>query len=181
MQMISILYDVGRYRKFLNRGVDKDDTVIELGPHIGESTKLYVKKTRLTIAVDKSRQSEKAFERILPEYKNLRLVRGDVREFNTIKKVITLTKKCDVLAIDMGGGRYPDTVFKVWATWTGIFKPKHSVIRNRGLAEFIQRAEVHDKTIIKKFPDDGWLAEWGRAVPYALKKQLDEFDFWVKV
>lgn len=177
--MISILYDVNRYRKFLNKEVNEGDTVIELGPHLGESTKLYVKKTRLTVAVDKSSQTEKAFEKILPKFKNLRLVKGDVRNFETIKKVMILTKGCDILAVDMGGGRFSDTVFKVWATWAGIFRPKHSVLRNRGLAEFIQRAEIHDKSVMKEFPDDGWLAEWGRATPYALKKQLKEFEFWV--
>jgi len=179
--MISILYDVNYYRKFLNEQVNKGDVVVELGPHLGESTKMYVGKTKLTVAVDKSLQTENAFKGILPEFPSLRLVKGDVREFETIKRVMNLTKRCDILAVDMGGGRYPDTVFKVWATWAGIFKPKQSVIRNRGLAEFIQRARIHDSSILKKFSDDGWLAEWGRATPYTLKKQLEEFRFWVEL
>ena len=177
--MISILYDVNRYRKFLAERVNDGNTVIELGPHLGESTRLYVEKTELTVAVDKSSQTEKAFEKILPRFKNLRLVKGDVREFGTIQKAMDLTQRCDVLAVDMGGGRFSDTVFKVWATWAGIFRPKHSVLRNRGLAEFIQRAEIHDESVMRKFPDDGWLAEWGRATPHTLKKQLKEFEFWV--
>jgi len=122
--MISILYDVKRYREFLNEQVREGDIVIELGPHLGESTKLYVGRTKLTVAVDKSSQTEKAFKRILPEFQNLKLIKGDVREFKTIKKVMNLIKRCDVLAVDMGGGRYPDTVFKVWATWTGIFNQR---------------------------------------------------------
>ncbi|OYT40006.1 MAG: hypothetical protein B6U86_04745 [Candidatus Altiarchaeales archaeon ex4484_43] len=177
--MISIVYNVERYRKLLSREVKKGDIVIELGPHIGRGTLSYIDGTRLTVTVDKSSQSENAFEEIKGRCPNLRFVRGDVRSFETIEKVLKLTRRCDLMAIDIGGGRFPDTVFKVWATWSGIFKPRDSIIRNRGIAEFVQRAEVRDDSIKRKFEDDGWLSEWGRAMPHKLKKQLDEFGFWV--
>ncbi|MEA3255468.1 MAG: hypothetical protein U9Q22_06505 [Candidatus Altiarchaeota archaeon] len=177
--MISLLYEVNEYRKFLNGKVKGNFVVIELGPHLGQATKLYLDRTKQTIVVDKSIQAETAMKKI--QSQNLRFIKGDVRSFKTIQEVLEITKGCDLLAVDMGGGRYPDTVFKVWAVWSGIFKPRHSVIRNRGLAEFTQRVEVRDKSIKKEFPDDGWMSTWGRALPHHLKKQMQEFKFWIDV
>jgi hypothetical protein len=177
--MISIVYRVGEYRNLLNRWVRKGDVVIELGPHIGKGTIPYLERTKMTVAVDKSLQSERFFEGIGGRYPHLRFVRGDARSFNTVERVLEVTDRCDLIAVDLGGGRFPDTVFKVWATWSGIFEPRNSIIRNRGLAEFVQRAEILDDSIRRKFEDDGWLSEWGRAMPYKLRKQLDEFNFWV--
>ncbi len=179
--MISIVYNVEKYRRLLNNEIKKGDIVIELGPHLGKGTLSYLERTKLTIVVDKSSQSENCFEEIKESYLNLRFIKGDVRSFSTVEKIMEITRKCDLMAIDLGGGRFPDTVFKVWATWSGIFEPENSIIRNRGLAEFVQRAEIRDDSIKKKFEDDGWLSEWGRAMPYKLKKQLDEFRFWVDV
>ena len=177
--MISITYDVNRYREILNNTIKEQDTVIEIGPHMGGYMKNYIPRTKETVAVDKAIQSERSIKKLENEFKNLKFVRGDVRCFETVKKVLELTKKCDVLCVDMGGGRYPDTVFKVWSVWSGVFKPRDSLIRNRGLGEFVQRAKVDDNSIIQKFDDYGWMKTWGRSVPYDLKKQMDEFKFWV--
>ncbi len=179
--MISITYKVSHYRKILNKIISENDTVIEIGPHIGEYLKNYIPRTKLTIAVDKADQSEACIKPLENEFKNLNFVKGDVRSFDTVKRVLEIIKKCDVLCVDMGGGRYPDTVFKVWSVWSGIFKPRDSIIRNRGLGEFIQRAKVTDDSIIRQFEDSGWMETWGRAVPYNLKKQMEEFKYWVDV
>jgi hypothetical protein len=98
-----------------------------------------------------------------------------------MKDVVQLTRSCDVLAVDLGGGRFPDTVFKVWAAWSGVLKPRDSVIRNRGLAEFLQRAKIADDSLKMEFSDGGWMSVWGRATPSKLKDQLGEFGFWIKV
>lgn len=179
--MIVVAYDVRRYREILNGMVEKGNTVIEIGPHIGGGTRLYTSKTNLTIAVDKSVQAEIAIIRLQKKFKNLKFIKGDARDFDTVKQVLKFTNNCDVLAVDMGGGRFPDTVFKVWALWSGVFKPRDSIIRNRGIGEFLQRARVEDKSIEIKFPDDGWLSTWGRATPYRLKKQMEEFRFWIDI
>ena len=179
--MISIVYNVEKYRKLLNKQVKKGDVVIEIGPHSGKSTLSYVSKTKLTVVGDIAIQSKIAFKNILKEHKNLIFIEGDARSFDTIKKVIKITKNCDFLAIDLGGGRYPDTVFKVWAVWSGIFKPKNSLIRNRGLGEFIKRAIIKDDYFNREFPDSGWLSEWGRGIPSNLKEQLGEFKFWIDI
>ncbi|MEM4347399.1 MAG: SAM-dependent methyltransferase [Candidatus Altiarchaeota archaeon] len=179
--MISIVYDVDIYRKILRERVNEGDIVIEIGPHIGKSTSCYERKVKLGILVDKSIESEKGLQSLLKKNKNLKFIKGDARSFKTVKKVMELTNSCNFLALDVGGGRYPDTVFKIWAIWSGVFKPKNSVIRNRGLAEFVQKLKIEDKSLKRKFRDDGWLSEYGRAIPSALKKQLDEFKFWVNI
>ncbi|MEA1924420.1 MAG: SAM-dependent methyltransferase [Candidatus Altiarchaeota archaeon] len=179
--MIRIAYKKERYRRLLADMVDEGDTVIEVGPHLGKSTRGYVNRAEKVFAVDKSPQAKEAMNELQRECPNLVFVEGDVRSFETVEALMKETGECDLLAVDMGGGRYPDTVFKVWATLSGVFEPKKSLIRNRGLAEFVQRAEVADKSVIKDFHVNGWLSEYGRGIPYKLKKQLDEFRFWVDI
>ena len=179
--MISIVYDVKKYRELLAKTVKEGDVVVEVGPHIGRSTLSYIERAKLAVAVDVGEQSVAAFRKLEKEFPHLRFVSGDARSFATMKEVVKITGRCDVLAVDLGGGRFPDTVFKVWAAWSGVFKPRDSVIRNRGLAEFLQRARIDDDSLKRAFSDDGWLSVWGRATPSKLKDQLGEFGFWIKV
>jgi len=179
--MISIVYEVSAYRRLLADNVKTGDIVIELGPHTGVSTASYAKKAKFVVAVDIGKESDGPFKKITAEFPQVRYINADARSFETIKKVMKLAKKCDVLAVDLGGGRYPDTVFKVWGAWSGVFAPRDSIIRNRGLAEFLQRAQIKDKTIIRNFDDSGWLSEWGRATPSKIRDQLAEFKFYVNV
>ncbi len=170
--MISIVYDQKRYHEILSDIVTSDDVVIEIGPHLGESTKA-LKVAKKVIAVDKADQSEAAFKET-PE--NVTFVKGDVRFFKTVDEVLKLVSECDILAIDMGGGRFPDTVFKVWAIWSGVFKPKHSIIRNFGLGEFLNRAKIDDSTLENNSAESGWLSQSGRKTPKQLKEGLDELQ-----
>jgi len=186
--MISIVYDVNIYRKFLNETISENDVVIEIGPHTGASTKMYADRAALVVAVDKSQEAQDEFEKLSRVHENIKFIRCDARTLKALDSVVAFFNEkgytgCDVLAVDMGGGRYPDTVFKVWSLWAGVFKPGDSIIRNRGLAEFVQRAEIRDDSIIKKFDDDGWLYDWGRDLPSQLKdkfkEQFDEFKLWL--
>lgn len=177
--MISIVYDVKKYRELLAERVSEGDTVIEMGPHTGESTAGYVGKTQLTVALDIAEQSTPYFEKLKEKNSNLRFIRADARKFDAVKQVLAITPSCDLLAVDLGGGRYPDTVFKVWALWSGIFKPRDSIIRCRGLAEFIQRAKIEDASIVQDFEDAGWLSDYGRDTPTKLRSQLDEFSLYI--
>lgn len=179
--MITIAYNVHRYRALLADTVAEGDTVIEIGPHRCASTNLYVEKAGKVVLVDKGLDCADALKSYCEKHENTDYVMGDSRSFKAVKEVLEKTKKCDVFAVDLGGGRFPDTVFKVWATWSGIFSPRDSVIRCRGLAEFVRKAKVCDETLPEQFKDSGWLTEYGRKTPYALKKQLDEFSHWVDV
>ncbi len=175
--MISICYGRERYHELLSETAGPADTVIEIGPHTGASTKAVASRAGRVIAVDKASQAEKAFNK-KPE--NVEFVRGDVRLFKTVDKVLSLVKSCDLLTIDMGGGRFPDTVFKVWAVWSGVFKPRDSVLRNRGLGEFIRRAQIRDPVLEKSFPNGGWLSQSGRKRPRQLKEGMEELGLWMK-
>ena len=177
--MISVVYKSRLYRELLDKTVKQGDVVIEIGPHVGSATKLYCARAGLTVAIDKGTQSEQAFKKMQEKNANLFFIRDDARSFDAVKRVLEKTQRCDVLAVDMGGGRFADTVFKVWAVWSGVFRPHHSIIRNRSIAEFVQKAKVEDPALIMDFPADGWLSTWGRTIPSRLKDQLGEFSFWV--
>ncbi len=179
--MISVSYNVSRYRSLLYDTVQEGDTVLEIGPHRGGSTDAYVGKAGTVVLVDKGRDCASTLEEYVRSHGNVAYVCGDARGFDAVTLVLEHIDKCDVLAVDLGGGRFPDTVFKVWATWSGIFKPRDSVIRCRGLAEFLRRAQVRDETLPDSFEDCGWLSEYGRETPYNLKKQLDELSRWVDI
>jgi len=179
--LIAVVYDVGVYRRLLSELVRDGDVVVELGPHTGVSTASYAARTRLTLAVDLGGESAKPFARISRERPQVHYIKADARSFEAIKKAAKYARKCDVLAVDLGGGRYPDTVFKVWGAWSGVFSPRDSIIRNRGIAEFLQRAEIKDESVVKEFADAGWLAEWGRATPSKIREQLEEFKHYVNV
>ncbi len=179
--MISIVYDVNKYRELLAETVQKGDVVVEIGPHVGLSTKSYIEKADKTIIVDKGLDCLDDLKNLAESNDKIEFICGDVRGFDSVNLVLHHIQTCDVLAVDMGGGRFPDTVFKVWGTWSGVLKPRDSLIRSRGLIEFVRRARAHDDSIPEDFADNGWLAFYGRGKPYALKKQLDEFKHWVDI
>jgi hypothetical protein len=179
--MIGVTYEVGCYRQKLRETVRAGDVVIEIGPHVGQSTDYYIDKAKAAILVDKGRDCVSDLADYCVRHGAAHYIGGDVRGFDAILMALRLSRECDVLAVDMGGGRYPDTVFKVWATWSGVFKPRDSIIRCRGLAEFLRRARVDDESIPGEFPEGGWLSEYGRGTPSELKKQLEEFREWVDI
>ena len=198
IKMIRIVYGRDRYRDLLAGLVDEGDTVIEIGPHLGVSTRAVALRAKKVFAIDKSEQAERA-AKTFPD--NVEFVKGDARFFETVNRVLRLTKSCDVLAVDMGGGRFPDTVFKVWAVWSGVFQPRESVIRNRGLGEFLKRAKIDDPSLVEyleKGPawtekakakkkgvdgpnekEKGWLSQCGRKSPRQLQEGMEELKNWM--
>lgn len=179
--MIEVVYDVGFYRRRLSEIVGDGDTVVEIGPHVGKSTDAYIGRCSKAVLVDKGVDCMQALESYCCQNTNVEFVCGDARQFSTTHLVLKHVSECDVLAVDIGGGRFPDTVFKVWATWSGVLKPRDSIIRCRGLVEFLRRASSSDSCLPKEYADDGWLSMYGRATPDELRVQLDEFENWVKI
>ena len=165
--MIKLSYDVKKYRHDLLELVEADDIIIELGCHVGGTTKLISPGCKV-IAVDNSPEAIDEMKNI----ENVNFIPGDVRLHEIIAEVYKITQSCDVLAIDLGGGYHPDTVFKVFYIWSSTFKPKHTVIRNRGLLEFFNSASVGDEDYrtstgyLESYHDSG--------IPPLIK----EFDLW---
>jgi hypothetical protein len=164
--MIKLSYDVKRYRRDLIELVNSGDTVIELGCHVGGTTKLLSECN--VVAVDNSPESVEAMN----EFGYVDFISGDVRRHEIIAGVFELVQSCDVLAIDLGGGYHPDTVFKVFYIWSSTFKPVHTVIRNRGLLEFFNSASASGEGYST---DEGYLESYHNSgIPPLIK----EFDFW---
>jgi hypothetical protein len=179
--MINIVYEVGRYRNLLGETVREGDVVVEIGPHVCRSTDRYISKAAKVVLIDKGLDCAGALGEYSKAHENVIFICGDSRGFDTLSLAAKHVPKCDVLAVDLGGGRFPDTVFKVWGAWSGVLKPRDSIIRCRGIAEFIRRARVLDDTIPQVFKESGWLEDYGRATPSKMKGQLEEFSHWVDI
>ncbi len=164
--MIKLGYDIKNYRENLLELVRKGDTVIELGCHVGGTTQLILDKCRV-IAIDNSPEAIEEMSKLDVEFIN-----GDVRRHNVLSEVFNKVQKCDVLAIDLGGGYHPDTVFKVFYIWSSTFKPKHTVIRNRGLLEFFNSANGSGEDYCST---EGYLESYHDS---GIPPQIKEFDLW---
>ncbi len=164
--MIKLSYDIGNYREDLKDLVKAGDTVIELGCHLGGTTRLIAQDCNV-IAIDNSPEAVDEMAKL-----DVRFISGDVRKHEVIAEAFKITQSCDVLAIDLGGGYHPDTVFKVFYIWSSTFKPKHTVIRNRGILEFFNSAEGSGEDIRC---DEGYLETYhDSGIPPLIK----EFDLW---
>ncbi len=165
--MIKLCYDVNEYRRQISDVITEDDTVIELGCHTGNTSKVILENDVRLIAIDNSPEAKSEMDKF-----DLTFINADVRLHDTLSEVFKLIQRCDVLAIDLGGGYHPDTVFKVFYIWSSTFKPKHTIIRNRGLVEFynsVCEVEGSYKS------EDGFLDSYKDS---GIPPQIKEFDLW---
>lgn len=165
--MIKLSYEVDDYRKQILEVVNDGDNVIELGCHTGNTSRVILKNDVNLIALDNSPEAEIEMSKL-----DLTFINADVRLHETLSEVFQLMQKCDVLAIDLGGGYHPDTVFKVFYIWSSTFKPKHTLIRNRGLVEFFNSVSEVKGDYISA---DGFLDSYKDS---GIPPQIKEFDLW---
>lgn len=165
--MIKLSYDVKKYRQDILDLVKSDDTVIELGCHTGGTTKLLPESCSI-IAVDNSPEACESMGKL----SHVNFINADVRLHEVLAEVYKMTQSCDILAIDLGGGYHPDTVFKVFYIWSSTFKPKHSVIRNRGILEFFNSAQGSGEDYVSK---EGYLESYHDS---GIPPQIKEFSLW---
>lgn len=167
--MIKVAYDIKVYREALKNIIRADDVVVELGSHVGNSTKILAELASYgkIIALDNSPEAAESMARIENEYNNVKFIKADVRLHETLENIIKIIKSCDVLSVDLGGGYHPDTTFKVFFIWSSSLKPRETIIRNRGLLDFIHTARAEEK-IESRY---GWLESSAReGVPPRLKE-----------
>ena len=165
--MIKLCYDVNDYRTQISGAINEGDTVIELGCHTGNTSKVILENDVRLIAIDNSPEASEEMNKL-----DLTFINADVRLHDTISEVYKLTQRCDVLAIDLGGGYHPDTVFKVFYIWSSTFKPKSTIIRNRGLVEFYNSiSEVMGDFI----SCEGFLDSYKDS---GIPPQIKEFSLW---
>lgn len=165
--MIKLSYDIKNYREDLLNLVKSGDTVVELGCHVGGTTKLLPDDCTV-IAIDNSPEAVDQMEKL----DGVNFISGDVRLHEVLAEAFNIIQSCEVLAIDLGGGYHPDTVFKVFYIWSSTFKPTHTVIRNRGILEFFNSSEGSGEKIISS---EGYLETYhDSGIPPLIK----EFDLW---
>ena len=167
--MIKLSYDIKNYRKDITDLTDEKSTVIELGCHTGGTTKLLPDSCNI-IAVDNSPEAVSEMKKL----KHVNFISGDVRLHDILQKAFNIVQKCDVLAIDLGGGYHPDTVFKVFYIWSSTFKPTHTIIRNRGILEFFNTASGSGEDYKSS---EGFLETYHDS---GIPPQIKEFELWTK-
>ena len=79
--MINISYDIKEYRKQLFDIVNDGNVIVELGCHVGNTTKLILDKfdNVKIIAIDNSPEAVGKMEKLADDYSNLTFISGDVR------------------------------------------------------------------------------------------------------
>ena len=164
--MIKLSYDIKNYRKDILDLVKSGDVVIELGCHVGGTTKLLPKDCNI-IAIDNSPEAIEEMAKLA----HVKFMPGDVRLHEVLAETFKIVQSCDVLAIDLGGGYHPDTVFKVFYIWSSTFKPKNTVIRNRGILEFVNSASGDEDYISQ----EGFLESYDDS---GIPPQIKEFELW---
>lgn len=171
--MIKVVYDINIYRESLKNIIKPEDTVVELGCHIGNSTKIIseLAPDGKIISIDNSPESTEHMQKLMDKYKNIEFIKADARLHETLECVIKKVKTCDVLSVDLGGGYHPDTTFKVFFIWSSSLKPRQTIIRNRGILDFIHSTSTVET--IKS--EDGWLESSGGA---GVPPRLKEFTLW---
>lgn len=171
--MIKISYNIDIYRKQLKEILKEEDVVVELGCHIGNTSELIAKKIKKgkLIALDNSPEAIPKMNKLSNKYENIEFISGDVRLHNTLEEVAKKIEKCDILSVDLGGGYHPDTTFKVYFIWASVLKPKITLIRNRGLIDFIRSSQTEEKIESK----EGWLESCGNE---GIPPQIKEFKLW---
>ena len=107
------------------------------------------------------------------EYANIHFFNVDVRNEEVLYDFVNKCEKIDVLCVDLGGGYHPDTVFKVFFIWSSVLKPRVSLIRNRGLIDFINSSTTTEN--IKS--DEGFLDSSAKNI---VPKDLKELKIWSK-
>ena len=167
MIMIKLSYDVDDYRRQIRDLTEDGYCVIELGCHTGNTSKVILERDVNLIALDNSPEAKEEMEKL-----DLTFINADVRLHDTLSEVYKIVQRCDILAIDLGGGYHPDTVFKVFYIWSSTFKPKHTIIRNRGLVEFYNSIT---EVIGDYISDEGFLDSYKDS---GIPPQIKEFDLW---
>ncbi|EKQ52881.1 MAG: 23S rRNA methylase [Methanobacterium sp. Maddingley MBC34] len=175
--MINVVYDIKVYRHVLKDIIREDDVVVELGCHVGNSTSIISQlapKGKI-IALDKGPQSKKKLDELIKEVKTpIEFIQSDVRLHETLEEVTKKVNKlggCDVLSVDLGGGYHPDTTFKVFFIWSSTLKPRNTIIRNRGLLDFIHSSSSSE--VIRS--ENGWLESCGDD---GIPPRLKELKLW---
>ncbi len=175
--MINIVYDIKVYRQTLKDIIKEDDVVVELGCHVGNSTRIISQLAPhgKIIALDKGTESREKLDELKKEVITpIEFIQQDVRLHETLEEVAQKVDEwggCDVLSVDLGGGYHPDTTFKVFYIWSSTLKPRDTIIRNRGLLDFIHSSSGTE--IIRS--ENGWLESCGDD---GIPPRLKELKLW---
>jgi trans-aconitate methyltransferase len=88
--MINVVYDIKVYRQALRDIIKKDDVIVELGCHVGNSTRIIAQLAPegKIIALDKGSQSKEKLDELIKEFDTpIEFIQSDVRLHETLEEV----------------------------------------------------------------------------------------------
>ena len=173
--MIHISYKRSQYQEDMIKNIKITDNVVEIGCHVGVSTRIISRLCQdgTVYAFDNSPESIEAMNNLKIQYPNIEYVNADVREKDVLNNFLEKGEKVDVLCVDLGGGYHPDTVFKVFFIWSSILQPRVSLIRNKGLIDFISSTKTNENIKSRK----GYLESSAANIR---PENLEELKIWSK-
>ena len=84
----NFLIDQNVIKKLLTASnIQPEDTVLEIGPGIGTLTQELAKHAKNVIAIEKDPKMVKILEKTLAEFKNVKIIQGDILKFDTRYKI----------------------------------------------------------------------------------------------
>lgn len=171
--MIYLSYDRKKYQEDMINNIQTFDNVVEIGCHIGTSTKIISRLNQdgIVYAFDNSPESSEAMNKLGIEYSNIIFKKADVRDESVLYDLLKQCNSIDVLCVDLGGGYHPDTVFKVFFIWSSVLKPRVCLIRNRGLIDFINSSVTSEPIHSEK----GYLSSSANEI---VPESLKELEYW---
>ena len=93
--MIKVVYDIKVYRQVLRDIIKKDDVVVELGCHVGNSTRIIddLSTDGQIMPLDNSPESVSAMKSVTEEYPGVEFIKADVRLHETLEEVARKIKR----------------------------------------------------------------------------------------
>ena len=86
--MIKLCYDVNDYRRQIGQVINDEDTVIELGCHTGNTSRVILENNVKLIAIDNSPEASQEMDKL-----DLTFINADVRLHDTLSEVFKSYRK----------------------------------------------------------------------------------------
>lgn len=136
--LILLTKGVKEYRQTIEKYINKNDTVLEIGFAWGTTTEVLSKKCKHVVGIDKG----ESYYTAVKQYPELELYKID--GFN-IREVIELGYNFNKIYIDISGCREINTVIKIIKMYESAFKPELIVVKSSKLKKLVAQCFVWNK------------------------------------
>ncbi len=126
---------VKEYRQTIEKYINKQDIVLEIGFAWGTTTKMLSEVCKHVVGIDKG----ESYYTAVKQYPELELYKID--GFN-IREVLDLGYSFNKIYIDISGCREINTVIKIIKMYENAFRPELMVVKSSRLKRFVAQCKV---------------------------------------